>query len=104
MNGVPVTKPVAVGHEQRPQGDSRADRQLAQRRLLRAAERRRTAASASRPSSSGRARLGEHRVAVVMPTLTWQAYNLRDVDGDGKGDSWYAQLGPQDRRSSAGRS
>jgi hypothetical protein len=25
-----------------------------------------------------------------MPTLTWQAYNLRDDDGDGKGDSWYA--------------
>jgi len=35
-------------------------------------------------------RLGEHRVAVVEPTLTWQAYNLRDDDGDGKGDSWYA--------------
>jgi hypothetical protein len=35
-------------------------------------------------------RLGEHRVAVVMPTLTWQAYNLRDDDGDGEGDSWYA--------------
>jgi hypothetical protein len=35
-------------------------------------------------------RLDEHRVAVVMPTLTWQAYNLRDEDGDGRGDSWYA--------------
>ena len=35
-------------------------------------------------------RLGEHRVALIMPTLTWQAYNLRDDDGDGKGDSWYA--------------
>jgi hypothetical protein len=35
-------------------------------------------------------RLGEHRVAVVLPTLTWQAYNLRDDDGDGSGDSWYA--------------
>ena len=35
------------------------------------------------------ARLGQHRVAVVMPTLTWQAYNLRDDDGDGKRDSWY---------------
>ena len=35
-------------------------------------------------------RLGEHRVAVVLPTLTWQAYNLRDGDGDGRGDSWYA--------------
>jgi hypothetical protein len=35
-------------------------------------------------------RLGEHRVAIVMPTMTWQAYNLRDDNGDGKGDSWYA--------------
>ena len=35
-------------------------------------------------------RLGEHRVAVVLPTLTWQAYNLRDENGDGRGDSWYA--------------
>jgi hypothetical protein len=34
--------------------------------------------------------LGEHRVAVVLPTLTWQAYNLRDDNGDGKGDTWYA--------------
>jgi hypothetical protein len=34
-------------------------------------------------------KMGEHRVAVVMPTLTWQAYNLRDEDGDGRGDSWY---------------
>jgi hypothetical protein len=35
-------------------------------------------------------RLGEHDVAVVLPTLTWQAYNRRDEDGDGMGDSWYA--------------
>jgi hypothetical protein len=35
-------------------------------------------------------RLGTHRVAVVLPTLTWQAYNLRDDGGDGKGDTWYA--------------
>ena len=35
-------------------------------------------------------RLGEHRVAVVMPTQTWQAYNFRDDDGDGDEDSWYA--------------
>jgi hypothetical protein len=33
----------------------------------------------------------EHsRVAVVMPTNTWQAYNLRDDDLDGRGNSWYA--------------
>jgi hypothetical protein len=29
------------------------------------------------------------RVAVVLPTNTWQAYNFRDADGDGWGDSWY---------------
>jgi hypothetical protein len=36
------------------------------------------------------ARLGTHRVAVVMPTETWQAYNFRDDDGDGQPDTWYA--------------
>ena len=30
-------------------------------------------------------RLGEHRIAIVLPTLTWQAYNLR------AGGSWYAK-------------
>jgi hypothetical protein len=34
--------------------------------------------------------IGEHGVAVVLPTLTWQAYNFRDDDGDGLADSWYA--------------
>jgi hypothetical protein len=34
--------------------------------------------------------LGEHRVAVVMPTQTWQAYNFRDDNGDGQPDTWYA--------------
>ena len=37
--------------------------------------------------------LGEtSRVAVVLPTNTWQAYNFYDADGDGWGDSWY--IGP----------
>jgi hypothetical protein len=35
-------------------------------------------------------RIGLHRIAVVMPTLTWQAYNFRDDDGDGSADTWYA--------------
>jgi hypothetical protein len=34
--------------------------------------------------------LGASRVAVVLPTNTWQAYNFRDVDKDGVGDTWYA--------------
>ena len=33
-------------------------------------------------------RLGGHRVAVVLPTNSWQAENLRDANGDGWGDSW----------------
>jgi len=50
-------------------------------------------------SSAGRAyapfivrprRLGEHRIAVVLPTNTWQAYNFRDANHDGVGDTWYA--------------
>lgn len=32
----------------------------------------------------------QHRVAVILPTNTWQAYNLYDSDGDGWGDTWYA--------------
>lgn len=35
-------------------------------------------------------RLGRSRMAVVMPTTTWQAYNFYDRDGDGRGDTWYA--------------
>jgi hypothetical protein len=34
--------------------------------------------------------IGGRRVAVVLPTNTWQAYNFEDVDGDGRGDTWYA--------------
>jgi len=34
-------------------------------------------------------RLGTNRVAVVLATNTWAAYNFTDGDGDGWGDSWY---------------
>ena len=34
-------------------------------------------------------RLGTNRVAVVLATNTWAAYNFADDDGDGWGDSWY---------------
>jgi hypothetical protein len=33
--------------------------------------------------------LGTHRIAVVLATQTWQAYNFTDANGDGWGDSWY---------------
>ena len=35
-------------------------------------------------------RFGSTRTAVVLPTNTWQAYNHRDDNGDGIGDTWYA--------------
>jgi hypothetical protein len=34
--------------------------------------------------------LGRNRVAIVLPTYSWQAYNFYDANGDGKPDSWYA--------------
>jgi N,N-dimethylformamidase len=33
---------------------------------------------------------GENSVAVVLPTNTWAAYNFRDDDGNGYGNTWYA--------------
>jgi hypothetical protein len=33
--------------------------------------------------------LGTQRVAVVLATNTWQAYNFDDANADGWGDSWY---------------
>ena len=44
-----------------------------------------TAAWGSHRSSWRPRRIGVHPVAVVVPTLTWQAYNFRDDDGDGNG-------------------
>jgi hypothetical protein len=92
MNGVPVTKAVSVGRS--------SGRRLLRVRIgswptglyfakLSAADGRiGYAPFVVRPRT-----LGQHRVAVVLPTLTWQAYNLRDDDGDGMGDSWYARWG-----------
>ena len=37
------------------------------------------------------AQLGTTRVAVILPTNTWQAYNFRDENGNGWGDTWYAK-------------
>ena len=89
MNGIGVTRPVTVGGVRRgrkvsvrigpwPSG-------LYFARLTAPDGRIGFAPFVVRPS-----RLGRHRAAVVMPTLTWQAYNLRDGNRDGIGDSWYA--------------
>ena len=34
--------------------------------------------------------LGASRIAIVLPTYSWQAYNFYDADRDGRPDSWYA--------------
>ena len=92
MNGEPMTEPVRI---------ERADRRN-RPRLLRVwiGDWPSGVYFAKLTGSDGRSgyapfvvrprKLGEHRVAVVMPTYTWQAYNFRDENGDGYGDTWYA--------------
>ena len=67
----------------------RPDRRLAERPLRRPRERSRwhRPGAVRRPPED---HSGDHRIAVVLPTNTWQAYNRRDVDGNGIGDTWYA--------------
>ena len=47
------------------------------------------------------AQLGAHACRRVLPTNTWQAYNFRDENGNGWGDTWYAK-GAQSTVRSAG--
>ena len=48
-----------------------------------------------------RRRVPQSRVAVVLSTNTWQAYNFWDGNGDGWGDSWY--VSPATRSVDLGR-
>jgi hypothetical protein len=97
MHGVPVTRPLRIGavHTGRaftahlgnwPSGLYFARLQASDGRLG-------FAPFVLRPR-----RIGAHTVAVVLPTFTWQAYNIRDDNGDGKGDSWYADWKRKDVR------
>jgi hypothetical protein len=45
--------------------------------------------------------IGQARIAVVLPAYTWQAYNFRDENQDGFGDTWYA--GPPMETARLGR-
>jgi hypothetical protein len=95
MNGVPVTEPVTL--------DWRDQRQTG-RIKLRVGEWPTGLYFARVEAADGRvgfaplvvrpAQLGRSRAAVVLPTNTWQAYNHRDSDGDGWGDTWYAGGNP----------
>ena len=79
-----------AGYERVRSGRALELRAVAERPLLRASGRRRTAGSASHRSSS--APLGSARAASpsCCRRTPWQAYNFRDIDGDGWGDTWYA--------------
>lgn len=89
MNGVPVTAPIEVGAHKAHMpirvriGDWPSGLYFAR---LRAADGRIGFA----PFVVAPRRIGEHRVLVVVPTYTWQAYNFRDDNSDGRGDTWYA--------------
>ena len=48
-------------------------------------------------------RLGEHAVAVVLSTMTWQAYNFHDDDGNGTPDTWYANQNDHSLTARLGR-
>ena len=92
MNGVEVTRPVLVGWRAHPNRPARLRVRIGHwasgvyyARLTARDGRVGYAPLIVRPS-----RLGQHRLAVVMPTNTWQAYNFRDDDGDGVGNTWYA--------------
>jgi hypothetical protein len=59
-------------------------------RLIAADGRRGYAPFIVRPGVFGK----QSRELVVLPTYTWQAYNYRDANGDGWGDTWYAGGSP----------
>jgi hypothetical protein len=94
-NGIPVTPPVRVDWSASAQAPGRL-------RVLRAGAWPsglyfvRAAAADGRvgyaPFILRPAQLGRERIAVVLATNTWQAYNFHDADGDGWGDSWYVSL------------
>ena len=92
MNGVPVTEPVNVGWSglDRPGTIDRTDRSLGLRPLLREAHRR-GRPHRIRPLRAPPGPTRPTRVAVILPTNTWQAYNFRDENGNGWGDTWYAK-------------
>ena len=94
MNGEPVTAPLVV--------DRRTRRDRPRRLWIRVGDWPSGLYYARLTARGGRAGYapfvvrprtpGEHRVAVVLPTFTWQAYNFRDTDADGYGETWYEGL------------
>jgi hypothetical protein len=96
LNGIPVTDPVTIAWDRHRDGPGRIPvlvgdwpSGLYYARLEADDGRLGFAPFIVRP-----AQLGTSRAAVVLPTNTWAAYNFRDADGDGWGDSWYVGGNP----------
>ncbi len=92
MKGVPVAPPHDLDWRRHEQGPGQVTFQIGNwrsglyfARIIARDGRRGYAPFVVRPAA-----LGTTRVAVIVPTNTWEAYNFRDVDGDGWGDTWYA--------------
>jgi hypothetical protein len=92
LNGIAVTSPVVVGWRAHPNRPARLRVPIGDwptgvyyARLAARDGRVGYAPLIIRPP-----RLGRHRVAVILPTNTWQAYNFWDENGDSVGDTWYA--------------
>ena len=93
MDGIPITQPVTIpwdGYRQAPHsitvaiGDWPSGMYFA---MLTAPDKTiGYAPFVVLPATLGAAA----RVAVVLPTNSWAAYNFYDADGDGWGDTWYA--------------
>ena len=92
MNGTPVTEPFSLAWSRNRHGAGRAripvgawPSGLYFARVTTADGRIGHAPFVVRPPTPG-----QHRIAVIIPTHTWQAYNYFDRDQDGWGDTWYA--------------
>ena len=97
MVGAPKGDPVPLDWTGQALGagdDHRPDGRLADRALRRPADDRRRPGrlrAVRPPAADARRRRAQ---LVVLPTNTWQAYNMYDRDGDGWGDTWYAGGNP----------
>ncbi len=93
MHGLPMTQPAAIGRL-RVGGSTRIQVGAAWRSGLYFARLRAPHGRVGyAPFVVSPTTPGSSRVAVVMPTKTWQAYNYYDDDHDGYGDTWYATAG-----------
>ncbi len=96
MSGVEMTDPVTIDWRRKRRGPGEIKTRIGEwpgglyfARLVADDGRIGYAPFVLRPATFGRS-----RVAVVLPTNTWAAYNHRDADGDGWGDTWYAGGNP----------